>query len=97
MNDQATLCARLALFHSLTPRKQEIAYLIGQGLRDADVAERACIQTQTVKNHMVEIGKHLGFRRRADLVYFIAYWTGYNEATAKAKVKIVTHRNEEAA
>lgn len=92
MDNQTILCARLALFRALTPRKQEIAYLIGQGLSDAEVAQRAFLSVLTIKNHRAQIFQHLGMRRRAELVYLMAYWTGYNTATAKAKVRIVTHK-----
>lgn len=91
MNDYTILSARMALFGGLTPRQKEIAYLIGQGLRDKEVAQVACIQPQTVKNHMTEIGKELRLTRRNELVYLMAYWAGYNDATAKQRVKIVTH------
>lgn len=94
MNAQTPLYARIALFTALSPRQQEIAYLIGQGLPNAAVADQACITTHTVKGHMLAIAKQLQLSRRAELIYLIAYWEGYNAATAKHLVKIVTHKRE---
>lgn len=58
------------LHHSnthLTPREQQVADLVEQGLRNKDVAERLGIQTGTVKIHMKHIFEKTGVRRRGGL------------------------------
>lgn len=52
---------------SLTHRERQIAALAAQGLRNREIAERAFISEQTVKNHLKTIFSKLEIDRRAKL------------------------------
>ncbi len=52
----------------LTPREVEIAILVGDGLEDADIAQRLFISSSTVKNHLKSIYKKLDVHSRTQLV-----------------------------
>lgn len=71
----AALCRRLAALAQLnrdrpdaglTLREQEIARLMEQGLTNKEIAARLCIQAATVKNHVHNILRKLGARRRGE-------------------------------
>lgn len=60
---------RLAL---LTPREQEIAWLIGAGASNRDIAARLKVGEGTVKAHLTSIFRKLGFVDRLQLGLFLA-------------------------
>jgi DNA-binding NarL/FixJ family response regulator len=55
----------------LTPREQEIALLIGRGLRNAEIGEALGISEQTVKNHVRHSLGKLAMRTRAALAVHV--------------------------
>ena len=60
---------RLAL---LTPREREIAFLIGSGASNRDIAARLRVGEGTVKAHLTAIFRKLGFSDRLQLGLFLA-------------------------
>ena len=60
---------RLAL---LTPREREIAWLIGAGASNRDIADRLRVGEGTVKAHLTAIFRKLGFTDRLQLGLFLA-------------------------
>ncbi len=56
--------------HSFTAREREILDLIGQGLRNGEIAERLVISEATVKTHINNLFAKAGFRTRADAVRY---------------------------
>jgi DNA-binding NarL/FixJ family response regulator len=59
----------------LTPREREVLALVGQGLSNAEIAERLVLSPLTAKTHVARLFMKLGARDRAQLVV-IAYETG---------------------
>lgn len=51
----------------LTPREQEVAALVSQGLKNREIAERLGIATGTVKIHLMHIFEKTGIRDRFEL------------------------------
>lgn len=43
------------LLDSLTPQQEKILLLACRGLSNAQIAERVCLQEQTIKNHLTHI------------------------------------------
>jgi DNA-binding NarL/FixJ family response regulator len=64
--------ARLA---SLTPREHEIFAALGEGLSNAEIAERFVLSEATVKTHVARVLGKLGLRDRVQAVV-LAYETG---------------------
>jgi DNA-binding NarL/FixJ family response regulator len=56
--------------HLLTPREREIVGLVGQGLRNREVAERLAITEKTTKGHLTSIFQKLGVNDRLELALF---------------------------
>ncbi len=54
--------------HGLTPREQEIAYLVVQGFHNKEIASRCFISELTVKDHLKHIYQKMGIHQRADLL-----------------------------
>jgi len=59
----------------LTPREREVLTLVGQGLSNAEIAERLVLSPLTAKTHVARLFTKLGARDRAGLVV-LAYETG---------------------
>jgi DNA-binding NarL/FixJ family response regulator len=59
----------------LTPREREVLTLVGQGLSNAEIAERLVVSPLTAKTHVARLFMKLGARDRAQLVV-TAYETG---------------------
>jgi DNA-binding NarL/FixJ family response regulator len=53
---------------NLTPRQREIAGLISQGFTNKQIAQSLSLQEPTVKNHVHEVLRKLGLRRRGELL-----------------------------
>lgn len=54
----------------LTPREREIVVLVGEGLRNDDVAKRLGISEKTVRNHLTTVFDKLGVSGRLELVVY---------------------------
>lgn len=52
---------------SLTPRERQVAALVGDGLTNAEIAERLFIAPGTVRNHLSNIFSKLGTAKRTEL------------------------------
>jgi len=61
-----TLHAAPADEAALTPREQEVVKLIDHGLSNKEIAQRLCISTATVKNHVHNLLEKLRVCRRAE-------------------------------
>ncbi|GAB3971687.1 hypothetical protein GCM10029978_047340 [Actinoallomurus acanthiterrae] len=54
----------------LTPREREILGLIGEGLRNPEIAKKLVISEATVKTHINNLFTKAGFHSRADAVRY---------------------------
>lgn len=50
--------------HNLTSRELQILSLIGEGVRNADIADTLCISPHTVKTHIYNVFKKIGVSNR---------------------------------
>ena len=64
--DEASL-GFAASFRALTPREREVCRLVADGLSNAEVAERICIEPASVKRSVTRILAKLGLRDRVQL------------------------------
>lgn len=53
---------------ALTPREEQVASLVAEGLSSAEVGERLAISSRTVEAHLQRVYDKLGVNRRADLI-----------------------------
>lgn len=53
---------------ALTPREQDIARLVAEGLRNKEIAAKLSIEVETVKTHVRSVLRKLGLRNRVELV-----------------------------
>ena len=51
----------------LTPRQRQVAALVAEGLREAEIAERLGISAHTVKIHKTHIYSKLGARNAVEM------------------------------
>ena len=65
----------MSALDELTPREREILALVGQGLSNAEIAERLVLSPFTAKTHVARLFGKLGARDRAQLV-IAAYESG---------------------
>jgi DNA-binding NarL/FixJ family response regulator len=63
---------------SLTAREREIVSLVGEGLRNDEIARRLGITPKTVKNQLTSVFEKLGVSSRLELV--VSYQHGLNRA-----------------
>jgi DNA-binding CsgD family transcriptional regulator len=63
--------ARTWLWDSLTPRETQVARLVAQGLRNADIARELCISVNTVESHLKHIYAKLDVHSRVELAHLI--------------------------
>jgi len=52
----------------LTPRESDVLRLVADGLQNPEIAEKLCISTGTVKNHVHQILQKLGVPNRMKLI-----------------------------
>lgn len=71
--DRRHVEGRPARRHQLTERELEVARLIGEGLRNRDIADRLVLSTRTIDAHVANIFSKLGFTSRAQ----VSAWTRY--------------------
>jgi DNA-binding NarL/FixJ family response regulator len=64
-----------ARLDELTPREREVLTCVGEGLSNAEIAERLVVSPLTAKTHVARLFAKLGARDRAQLVV-LAYETG---------------------
>lgn len=62
---------RLPLWDVLSPREQDIAELVSKGLTTREIAERAFVTENTVKQHLKRVFAKTDVRNRAELVQLI--------------------------
>jgi DNA-binding NarL/FixJ family response regulator len=90
--DQATIAGLLSATNNargedatriatLTKREREIILLIGEGLRNRQIADRLFISETTVRHHLTSIFSKLGVSSRLDLVVY-AYRHGIAKSPA---------------
>jgi DNA-binding NarL/FixJ family response regulator len=90
--DQATIAGLLSVANnggdeevvriaSLTKREREIILLIGEGLRNKQIADRLFVSETTVRHHLTSIFSKLGVSSRLDLVVY-AYGHGLAKSPA---------------
>jgi DNA-binding NarL/FixJ family response regulator len=58
--------------YNLTRRQEEIVRLVGEGLRNRQIAERCGLTEGTIKLHLHRIYAHLGIQSRAQLIMMLA-------------------------
>lgn len=62
---------RTAAWERLTPREQQVAELVGQGLRHGEIGESLGISIHTVKNHLRHIFLKLDVTGRVELALYV--------------------------
>jgi DNA-binding NarL/FixJ family response regulator len=55
----------------LTPREEQIASLVAEGLKNREVADHLKLSEHTVKNHLFNIFERLGISSRAELILYL--------------------------
>jgi DNA-binding NarL/FixJ family response regulator len=58
------------LSNVLTPREEEVVWLIAEGLSNRDIAARLQLSENTVKNYIFRIFEKLGFSNRVEVVLY---------------------------
>lgn len=56
----------------LTPREEEVVWLVADGLSNREVANRLQLSENTIKNYMFHIFEKLGFSNRVEVVLYAA-------------------------
>ncbi len=64
----------------LTEREKEVIALVGEGLKNKQIADRLCISEITVRHHLTSIFEKVGVRDRLELLIF-AYQKGLVKVT----------------
>lgn len=97
MTDRALMLDRLERFLAMTPRQQQIARLYAEGRSLVEVADAACIQPQTAKALISTVYQKLGMTGNFSKCRELSYLLGYVDGMNGRRLRMVTHRNEEAA
>jgi len=74
---------RLPVWDVLTPREQEIAELVSAGLTTKEIASRAFVSENTVKQHLKRIFAKTDVRNRAELMQRV--WAAAAPAPAQSE------------
>jgi DNA-binding CsgD family transcriptional regulator len=61
-----------AASHNLSPREQEVLYLLGRGLTTAAMAEELGISPHTVRDHLKHLYRKTGTKGRSELLGLIS-------------------------
>ncbi|WP_300021177.1 helix-turn-helix transcriptional regulator [uncultured Maribacter sp.] len=64
---------KLSKFETLSPREQEIALLIGEGLTNQEIGERLFISAETVKTHRKNIKSRLSIKTNKEFFHFTLF------------------------
>jgi pimeloyl-ACP methyl ester carboxylesterase/DNA-binding CsgD family transcriptional regulator len=67
---QGVPAAEEPAFATLSPREREILSLLGEGLGNADIAQRLSLSEKTVRNHVSNVFDKLGVWTRAQAIVF---------------------------
>jgi len=62
--------AEAAKIATLTPREREVIALVGEGLRNQQIAQRLALSETTVRRHVTAICRKLGVAERLDLILY---------------------------
>lgn len=65
----------------LSRRESEVADLVRQGLKNADVAQKLFVTEKTVKFHLTNIFKKLGIKSRSQLIVWCLPHLSFEEKT----------------
>jgi len=63
-----TAPARRAPMDAMTPQQQRIGHLVGQGLSNAEIAQRLSLEISTVKSHISRMLQRLNLHNRQQLI-----------------------------
>lgn len=64
------IAPEIARINSLTPREREVVELIGQGLKNKEIARRLFVSETTVRHHLTSIFSKLDVSDRLELVIY---------------------------
>lgn len=56
--------------NALTIRQQEVLHLLGQGLRNDEIAETLCISERTIRNYVSQIYEIIGIHNRVEAIFW---------------------------
>jgi DNA-binding NarL/FixJ family response regulator len=79
----------------LTPREREIVTLIDEGLSNKKIAQKLCVETATVKNHVHSILKKLQVSSRGEAAAAIRHGSGARRALESVVAPILWHVQDE--
>jgi len=85
---------RLPVWDVLTPREQEIAELVSAGLTTKEIASRAFVSENTVKQHLKRIFAKTDVRNRAELMQRVWAATGRDDVRSCDASPVAERRNE---
>jgi len=85
---------RLPVWDVLTPREQEIAELVSAGLTTKEIASRAFVSENTVKQHLKRIFAKTDVRNRAELMQRVWAATGRDGVRSGDASTVAERRNE---
>lgn len=74
---------------SLTPREQEVAALVSQGLTNKEIAQTLRLSTETIKTYVRQIFEKTGVSNRTKLCL---QWNGRPEAPVNQSITPVVSR-----
>lgn len=70
VNDESGVETTSEKLHSVTPREQEVLYLISSGATNREIAQQLYISEGTVKTHVTHLLTRLNLRNRAQLAIY---------------------------
>jgi DNA-binding NarL/FixJ family response regulator len=99
MIDRSLMADRLERFLSLTPRQQAITRRYAEGISRKELAYAFFVSDDTMRGHLNTIYTRLGMKDK-DLRHHgreLAYLIGYVDGHGARRLRMVTHREREAA